>query len=130
MSKGYSEEDATSMAGLYKKNPQYWLDFMMNHELEMPDPRGDNPVINGLVTLSSFLVFGIIPLLPFIFLSGASATTLFIYSIIGTFIALVLLGLLKWKVVGADLKASLFEVVVVGSAAAAVAFIVGSFFSI
>jgi len=130
MQKGYEEADANAMATLYKKNPAYWLDFMMNHELEMPDPMGDNPIYTGLATFASFLVFGIIPLLPFIFLGGASSTTLFIYSIIGTFLALVLLGVLKWKVVGAGLKASLFEVVIVGSAAAAIAYYVGTFFSI
>jgi len=130
MQKGYGEEDATVMAGLYKKNPAYWLDFMMNHELEMSDPRGDNPVYTGLATLASFLAFGIIPLLPFLFLSESTAQTLFTYSILGTFVALVLLGILKWKVVGADLRASLFEVVIVGSAAAGVAYFVGTFFSL
>jgi VIT1/CCC1 family predicted Fe2+/Mn2+ transporter len=130
MQKGYEETDAVAMADLYKKNPAYWLDFMMNHELEMPDPMGDNPVYTGLATLASFLVFGIIPLLPFVFLGGLSTGALFLYSIVGTFLALVLLGILKWKVVGAGLKTSLFEVVVVGSAAAAVAYFVGTFFSI
>lgn len=130
MQKGYEEADAIAMATLYRKNPSYWLDFMMNHELEMPDPTGDNPIYTGLATFASFLVFGIIPLLPFIFLGGATSTTLFIYSIIGTFLALVLLGVLKWKVVGAGLRASLFEVVIVGSAAAAIAYFVGTFFSI
>jgi VIT1/CCC1 family predicted Fe2+/Mn2+ transporter len=130
MQKGYSQEDATTMATLYKKNPPYWLDFMMNHELEMPDPTGDNPVYTGLATLASFLVFGIIPLLPFVFFGGLSTGALFGYSIVGTFLALVLLGVLKWKVVGAGLKMSLFEVVIVGSAAAAVAYFVGTFFSI
>jgi len=96
----------------------------------MPDPTGDNPVYTGLATFASFLVFGIIPLLPFIFFSGASAGSLFIYSIVGTFFALVTLGILKWKVVGAGLKTSLFEVVVVGSAAATVAYFVGTFFSL
>ncbi|MFT7507808.1 MAG: VIT1/CCC1 family predicted Fe2+/Mn2+ transporter [Acidimicrobiales bacterium] len=130
MQKGYEEADAIAMAGLYRKNPAYWLDFMMNHELEMPDPMGDNPIYTGLATFVSFLIFGIIPLLPFLFLGGASAGALFLYSIIGTFLALVTLGILKWKVVGAGLRASLFEVVVVGSAAAAVAYFVGTFFSL
>ena len=128
--KGYEEVDAIAMADLYKKNPDYWLDFMMNHELELSDPRGDNPIYTGLATFASFLVFGIIPLLPFVFMKEASTGLLFSYSIAGTFCALVMLGLLKWRVVGAGLRASLFEVVVVGSAAATVAYFVGTFFSI
>ena len=129
--KGYSQEDATALAGLYRKNPDYWLDFMMNHELEMPDPRGDNPLLTGLATFISVLVFGAIPLLPFIFASAeALPSTVFVYSVAGTFGALLLLGLLKWKVVGSSLFKSLGEVVLVGATAAFVAFFVGSLFNV
>jgi len=128
--KGYSETDARVMAALYQKNESYWVDFMMVHELQMPDPRGDNPVLTGLATFVSFLVFGSIPLLPFIFASTASANTVFLYSVAGTVFALILLGLLKWKIVRSSLSKSLFEVLIVGGTAALVAFSVGTFFKI
>ena len=130
MQKGYVEVDAIAMADLYQKNEDYWVDFMMNHELEIPDPRGDNPVITGLVTFFAFLVFGSIPLLPFIFITEASAGVVFEYSIAGTFTALILLGLLKWRIIGNSLLKSLFEVVIVGGVAALVAFFVGSMFEL
>lgn len=130
VSKGYSVEDAHTLATLYKKNETYWVDFMMTHELEMSDPRGDNPMLTGLATFSSFLFFGAIPLLPFIVQSDATPETVFTYSILGTFCALIMLGLLKWKVVGSNLGASLFEVLVVGGVAALIAFSIGSFFTI
>ncbi len=130
VAKGYREEDVQTLATLYTKNETYWVDFMMTHELEMADPRGDNPILTGLATFSSFLVFGAIPLLPFIVASDASSATVFMYSVFGTFFALILLGLLKWKVVGSRLYSSLFEVLIVGGVAASVAFLVGSFFSI
>ncbi len=50
-------------------------------------------------------------------------------SVIGTFVALIALGLLKWRVIGARLSASLFEVVAVGATAAALAYVVGTFFA-
>lgn len=130
LQKGFSEEDANTLATIYKKNEDYWVDFMMTHELEMSDPRGDNPLLTGLATFVSFLLFGIIPLIPFIFLGGLNPSTAFIFSIIGTFFALVLLGLLKWRTLGAKLWSSLFEVLIVGGAAAVIAFFVGSLFSI
>jgi VIT1/CCC1 family predicted Fe2+/Mn2+ transporter len=130
MLKGYSEDDARTIATLYRKNETYWVDFMMNHELELSDPRGDNPIQTGLATFVSFLVFGAIPLLPFMFAGEASAASVFLYSVIGTGIALVLLGLLKWKIVGSSLRKSLAEVLLVGGAAAIVAFLVGSFFEV
>ncbi len=130
MKKGYEETDARTMAALYRKNEEYWVDFMMNHELEMPDPRGDNPVRTGLATFFSFLIFGVIPLLPFMFATTAPASTVFVYSVVGTGVALLLLGLLKWKIVGSSLRSSLIEVVLVGGAAATVAFLVGSLFEV
>lgn len=130
MGKGYSHEDATTLATLYKKNEAYWVDFMMNHELEIPDPRGDNPILTGFATFASFLFFGFIPLLPFMFAGDAVASTVFVYSVIGTAFALILLGLLKWRVVGSSLSKSLFEVLLVGGSAALIAFFVGSLFDV
>ena len=126
--KGFSDADARSLATIYRTNEEYWVDFMMTHELEMSDPRGDNPFLTGFATFSSFLVFGAIPLLPFMFFASASADTVFMLSSIGTGFALILLGLLKWRIVGTDLAKSLFEVVVVGGTAALIAFFVGSLF--
>lgn len=130
MQRKYTEEDATAMALLYRKNPEYWLDFMMNHELEMADPRGDNPYLTGTATFVSFLIFGSIPLLPFIFTVSANPQIVFNFSILGTFIALIVLALLKWRVIGSGLRKALFEVVTVGGAAALIAFFVGSLFTI
>lgn len=130
MQKGFTETDARSLAALYRKNEEYWVDFMMNHELEMPDPRGDNPALTGFATFASFIAFGAIPLLPFMLQLKAEASTVFMLSAMGTFTALVILGILKWRIVGTRLWFSLMEVVLIGGVASAVAFFVGSFFSI
>ena len=128
--KGFSAEDAKTLANIYRHNEEYWLDFMMQHELEMADPRGEKEVFTGLATFFAFMVFGAVPLLPFMFSSEGTAETAFVLSSIGTFFALVTLGLLKWRGIGARLTASLFEVVAVGGAAALIAFYVGTFFAV
>lgn len=130
MQKGFREEQARSLADIYKTNEEYWVDFMMTHELEMPDPRGENPILTGSATFISFIIFGSIPLLPFMFFETASTSFVFNLSIAGTAVALVTLGLLKWKVIGSDLGKSLFEVVTVGSVAAFIAFYVGTLFAV
>jgi VIT1/CCC1 family predicted Fe2+/Mn2+ transporter len=127
--KGFSASDAQTLASIYKGNEDYWLDFMMNHEHELSDPRGENEVYTGFATFASFMVFGSIPLLPFMVANSGDAATTFMYSSIGTFIALVVLGLLKWRVIGSKLGASLFEVVAVGGTAAVLAYYVGTFFA-
>ncbi len=129
VAKGFSVEHATALAAIYRTNETYWTDFMMQHELELSDPRGENEVFTGLATFFSFMVFGAIPLLPFMFSENGDASTTFGLSVIGTFVALAALGLLKWRVIGARLSASLFEVVAVGATAAGLAYIVGTFFA-
>ena len=130
MQKGFSDEQAKSLANIYQTNEEYWVDFMMTHELEMSDPRGENPIATGFATFISFVIFGSIPLLPFVFFETATTSFVFSLSIFGTALALISLGLLKWRVIGSDLFKSLFEVVAIGSVAAFIAFYVGTLFSV
>jgi vacuolar iron transporter family protein len=127
--KGFTEADAHTLANTYQHNEEYWLDFMMHHEHGLPDPRKENEIYTGLATFFSFMLFGSIPLLPFMLGSEGSASVLFLYSAVGTFFALVLLGILKWRVIGEKLTASLTEVVLVGGTAALLAYFVGTFFA-
>ena len=127
---GFSDEDATALARMYQSNEQYWLNFMMNYKHEAPDPRGENEVFTGLATFLSFMLFGAIPLLPFMVFQSGDPQTVFIYSCVGTFVALVVLGLLKWRVVGGKLQSSLLEVILVGGTAAILAYYVGTFFAV
>lgn len=128
--KGFSAADAKTLVGIYASNEEYWLDFMMQHEKELSDPRQENEIFTGLATFFSFMVFGSVPLLPFMVQSSGDPKTAFLYSCLGTFAALVLLGLLKWRVIGARFVASLSEVVLVGGTAAVLAYVVGTFFAV
>jgi VIT1/CCC1 family predicted Fe2+/Mn2+ transporter len=127
--KGFSPEDSSTLANIYKKNQEYLLDFIMNNKLEMSDPRGTNPALTGTATFISFMFFGVIPLLPFILIPSGSISTVFTLSVLGTFLALVSLGLLKWRVVGGSILSALIEVVTVGGVAALIAYYVGTFFA-
>jgi VIT1/CCC1 family predicted Fe2+/Mn2+ transporter len=126
---GFSIVDAKALMQIYQTNQNYWLDFMMQHKSNLSDPRGENEVYTGLATFVSFMVFGSVPLLPFMLQASADAATIFMYSSLGTLVALIALGLLKWRVIGAKFVASLVEVVAVGGTAAVLAYIVGTFFA-
>ena len=73
-----------------------------------------------------FVVFGFIPLAPYFVLRTVDNT--FLVSVVFAFIALVLLGLLRWKVTKVRLFRSVGEVVFIGGVSALVAFLVGTFF--
>ncbi len=130
VNKGFSIEDAQALAATYRTNEEYWLDFMMHHKHKESDPRGENEIFTGLATFLSFMAFGAIPLLPFMLQEAGDPKVTFVYSIIGTFTALVMLGTLKWRVIGSSFYSSLFEVVAVGGTAAILAYFVGTFFAI
>jgi VIT1/CCC1 family predicted Fe2+/Mn2+ transporter len=128
--KGFSETDARTLAEIYQKNPEYWLDFMMNHELKMPDPTDENPVYTSLATTVAFIGFGSIPLIPFVFLHSTEPQVVFWISTLSAFFALVLLGLVKWRVIGTGLPQAVGEIVGVGTVAGLVAFGIGTLFKV
>jgi VIT1/CCC1 family predicted Fe2+/Mn2+ transporter len=121
--KGVPEPDIHAFADLYRRNPELLADFMMQHEIGMPDPSGGNPALDGLATFLSFILFGAIPLVPY-FLRDPDRTT-FHWSVLATFVALVLLGLLRWRVTGESVTRCVAETVAVGGVCAVIAYVVG-----
>ncbi len=126
MTKGYNESDAEKFANLLMKNEKYWLTFMMRDELEMEDPVYTNAYLTALATFLSFLAFGFIPLIPYIFLTLNHNT--FLYSVSSTFTALLLLGILRWKITRENIVRSIGEVLLVGGISAGIAYAIGTFF--
>ena len=123
--KGFSPKDAKTITALYRKNPSYWTEFMMKDELEMQNPEGEHPIFTAIATFLSFVAFGAIPLLPYLFLSGA---TTFEISIGATTSALILLGALRAIVAKERPVRAILETLIIGSTAAFAAYSVGALF--
>lgn len=124
--KGYSKEDAQALTALYAKNPEYWTEFMMRFELDM-DKGSDHPVLNALATFIAFIIFGAIPLLPYIFLTQYS-DSLFALSCLFAAVALLTLGVVRWFVTKISLIRAVAEAFLIGSLASIVAYGVGTLF--
>lgn len=124
--KGMQLEEANQVAGLIAKYPELHTQWQLYFGLGMPSPDNTNPFKTGLATFSSFLVFGYIPLIPYAFGLVQDTLGAFILSSIFAAVALLLLGVLRWKVTGIDAPRSIAEVMVLGGTAAVVAFVVGS----
>jgi vacuolar iron transporter family protein len=123
---GFSEADSETLTQIFRRNEQYWVDFILHNELKVKDPSNENPYATALATFGAFVSFGFIPLIPFVVADSADPQTAFYMSGVGALMALVILGMLKWKIAGTGALRSILEVVVVGSVAALVAFSVGS----
>lgn len=126
--KGFSKSQAETLVTIYSTNSKYWLEFMMEKELRLPNPEGDKPLFMALATFFSFVTFGFIPLLPYIFLPNNSNH--FLNSVTATLMALMLLGVLRWKISQHKWYRSIGETLVLGGSAATVAFFVGSWFRV
>lgn len=121
--RGMSGEDAASMTDILERNPELYTDMMMTYEIGMADPTDENPAMNGLATFLAFLVFGSIPLLPYFLLPAEQST--FQLSVMATFVALSLLGLLRWRVTNETMLRCVGETVLVGGICAVIAYGVG-----
>jgi VIT1/CCC1 family predicted Fe2+/Mn2+ transporter len=74
--KGYSHTTAVRIVDLLAKDPALFVNAMMVEELEIPpEQEQQSPLKNMMVNFTAFLVFGTLPLLPFIvFIIGRAAT--------------------------------------------------------
>lgn len=126
--KGFTSQQAKQLAEIYMTNEKYWLQFMMNDELEIPNPTNENPFLTAIATFLSFASFGVIPLIPYILWNNEPYT--FLHSAIATFSALILLGLLRWNITKINLIRTVSEIVLVGSTAAGIAYLVGTAFKL
>ena len=120
---GMKTQDATMMIDVMKSYPHIRVKWMMDNELEMSDVRHENASLQGLITFLSFIFFGTIPLVPYLFaITQDNHRTV---SIIMTGLALLLLGLVRRWITRGRIVATIFQVLILGIAAALVAYLTG-----
>ncbi len=124
--KGFSETQAKTLVEIYKTNEPYWVDFMMNQELRLPNPENENAFLTASATLIAFISFGLIPLLPYLLLGEITNT--FVFSCLTTLVALIMLSLVRWKVTARNPLKVLLETLLLGGSAATIAYLVGTLF--
>ncbi len=121
--KGFKNEDLEKAVKIITANREVWLETMMRDELGIISDNRDDPKKHGLATFLAFVAAGFVPLLPyllpfpgdkFIFSAGLGIFMLFIVGSLRTLITTV-----SW------IKGGL-EMLIVGSSAAVVAYLIGS----
>lgn len=128
--KGIERADAEMMVNKMAEYPDFFVDIMMQQELELQIPsEDDNPWKDGLVTFLSFVFFGTFPLVGYVLFSSStwSASALFMVSSILTAVMLFILGALKTKFSNRKWYWGGMEILVMGSFTAAVAYWIGWF---
>ncbi|MBS3071441.1 VIT1/CCC1 transporter family protein [Candidatus Pacearchaeota archaeon] len=88
-----------------------------------------NPRKTAIATFFSFVIIGFIPLISFVlavFIPSLRANQ-FSYSIALTALAFIIIGIAKARVTERNIFKSVFEIILIGGAAAIIAFVVGFF---
>lgn len=108
-------------------DPKKWVDFMMRFELGLERPPSKRAVSSAGTIGVAYFAGGLIPLVPYML--TASIETALGISVAVTLVTLLVLGAVKGKLTGMKPLRSGVQTVVVGSAAAAVAFAVARWVS-
>jgi predicted membrane protein (TIGR00267 family) len=102
------------------KNKDKWVNFMMRYELGLEKPYPNRATKSAITIGVSYIVGGIIPLSPYLFINNAQ--TALYYSCIITVICLFIFGFFKSKMTGQPALGGALKVVVIGTLAAGAAF--------
>jgi VIT1/CCC1 family predicted Fe2+/Mn2+ transporter len=124
---GLTERQSAIVMNAFKKDPEKWVDFMMEAELhlEKPDPR--RALTSGLTIGGAYIAGGIIPLASYLFIPDAHSAL--IYSVGLTMAALLIFGGFKAHFTGVPLLRGALQTLLVGGLAAAVAFMIAKLIS-
>jgi len=115
-----SRTSAEPVLAALKQNPTAWVDFMMRFELGLEEPAANRAHRSALTIAISYIAGGLIPLLPYMLV--ADNLTALKLSVVITLLALAIFGALKGKLVGTGWLRSALQTVLIGGAAAAVAY--------
>jgi len=118
---GLSESLQHQIADEMAKDKKKWVDFMMRYELGLEEPNPNRATKSAITIGLSYIAGGIIPLSPYFFTQHAQ-TGLY-YSCLVTLICLFIFGYFKSKMTGQPAFSGAIKVVVIGTLAAAAAFL-------
>lgn len=119
---GLTEQESATVTEKLSQRPEAWVDFMMRFELglERPDPK--RALTSGLTIAGAYVVGGLIPLAPYMFL--ATARTGLWFSVLVTLLALATFGYVKGHFTGVKPLRSGLQTTLIGGLAATAAFLI------
>lgn len=120
---GFEAADVKKLTDKVTADKELWLAVMMRDELGFAKEENANPVFSGIIMGVTYLVGGIPPLLPFIFVKPV--TRALIMSVIVSVFVMGLIGATRWFLNKGSLKGKVVETITIGIIAALVGFLAG-----
>lgn len=122
--KGFIGSELDMVVNRITTDKKVWLETMMKDELGLVVEK-KSPAKSGLATLLSFIVAGSIPLVAYVLTFMGSEIEPFVLSALVTALTFVLIGYIKTYVTKVNLARGIGETLLLGAAAATVAYYVG-----
>lgn len=124
--KGFDGEELERVVEVITSDMKRWVDTMLQEELGLA-LEGPNPIKAALTTFLAFFTVGSIPLLVFIWnwFSGVEISGPFFWSSVATGVAFFVVGALKGRFVSHAKYKSGLETLLIGGAAASLAYLIG-----
>jgi len=123
-SRGYADAEIEIIVKRLMSNPKLLLEDMAHKELGISPEALEEPLGNALVMGTTYVIGGLVPVVPYLVLPMATAMPL---SIGGTFVALFAFGGLKGRIVKQSWWVSGLEMLMVAGVAALAGFLIGRF---
>jgi VIT1/CCC1 family predicted Fe2+/Mn2+ transporter len=128
--KGFMGEALDSALGVITFDTDRWVDFMLVEEHGLPT-QAEQPLRSALVTFLAFVIVGVMPLIAFVWdalvIVQYRVTHQFAWSTFATAVTLFAVGAVKSRFIAMSWWLSGLEVLVMGGAAAFIAYLVGIF---
>jgi VIT1/CCC1 family predicted Fe2+/Mn2+ transporter len=125
---GMSDDEVAPVVSSLTKRKKDWIDFMMRFELGLEEPDKRRALKSAVTIAGAYIVGGIIPLSPYLVLRH-DVPDAFKLSIVVMFVALVIFGYLRGRVMGQMPLRSVLQTVLVGGLAASAAFLLAKLVS-
>lgn len=122
--KGFSGADLEAATRVITADKKVWVDTMMREEHGLTPEDSDHAALHGLVTFVAFIVFGLIPIAPYLF--PLSPESRFPVTIVATGFALLLVGFLRSWVTRERIFRGPLEILFIGTVCAVAAYVVGA----
>jgi VIT1/CCC1 family predicted Fe2+/Mn2+ transporter len=121
---GMSKDDARSLVSTLARYPHAYQKAMVAQELGIPTLEPETTKISAAMTIGvSYIVGSIVPLIAYFFFPIPVALPI---SLVLTFLALVIVGIIKGKLATMNLVRSVAEIVVVGAVSAGGGYVLGT----
>jgi predicted membrane protein (TIGR00267 family) len=124
---GVERAESKPVLEALKRRPVAWVDFMMRFELGLEEPQRNRATRSAITIALSYIVGGLIPLLPY--MTGRGLSSALTASIAITLFALLIFGGVKGRLTGSGTVRSAVQTVVIGGLAAGAAYLLARLLS-